>query len=130
MVRWYASMLTCGLLQAIVSQSIPGTVGCRQAATKIRQHEMRNGFNAMRICALVDDDASDKEVYFSSGMDGIILYVLSYSVGSCGCKQESADQTVCYFQEAGQYEHHCTHCGGLRARNGEAESCMPYIALT
>lgn len=62
-------------VQVLVSQSIPGQFSCKQVSTKIREHEMRNGLDPTRIIALVDKDEERKEVFFASGMDGIISYV-------------------------------------------------------
>lgn len=75
----------------LVSQSIPGQFSCKQVSTKIREHEMRNGLDPTRIIALVDKDEERKEVFFASGMDGIISRPVNTST--------IAHSVVAYVQE-------------------------------
>mmetsp|Transcript_53378 Transcript_53378/g.80969 ORF Transcript_53378/g.80969 Transcript_53378/m.80969 type:complete len:287 (+) Transcript_53378:2-862(+) len=75
----------------LVSQSIPGQFSCKQVSTKIREHELRNGLDPTRIIALVDKDEERKEVFFASGMDGIISRPVNTST--------IAHSVVAYVQE-------------------------------
>mmetsp|Transcript_11560 Transcript_11560/g.22367 ORF Transcript_11560/g.22367 Transcript_11560/m.22367 type:complete len:124 (+) Transcript_11560:147-518(+) len=57
----------------LISQTLPGELSARQVASQIREHEMGLGLPQVHIIAMVDkDETVDKELFFASGMNGII----------------------------------------------------------